>query len=106
MKDETKIQLRKCMLRDKAFLKSLYLSNSLSNKTTLSFAQRTEILTLIKVLFFLARGEIPLKRAHYKNLIKSKKTNVLTSMSSVKEAKRVKNAYPELNSIFMKRKKK
>lgn len=75
MKDETKIQLRKCMLRDKAFLKSLYLSNALSNKTTLSFAQRQELLTLIKVLFFLSRGEIPLKRGHYKNLVRSKKTN-------------------------------
>lgn len=93
MKDETKIQLRKCMLRDKAFLKSLYLSNSLSNKTTLSFAPKKELLTLIKVLFFLARGEIPLKRGHYKNLIKSKKTNVLTKISSVKEAKRVKEMH-------------
>lgn len=89
MRDETKIQLRQYMLRDKSFLKSLYLSNALSNKTTLAFSERAQLLTLIKVLFFLSRGEIPLKKVHYQKLVKSKKRNLLQNISSVKQAKKV-----------------
>lgn len=101
MRDETKIQLRSCMIRDKSFLKSLYLSNPLSNRTTLAFAQRKELLTLIKVLFFMARGEIPLKKIHYSNLIKSKKRNILQGIASVKSAKIVKKP-PQLKKYQIK----
>ena len=89
MRDETKIQLNQCMIRDKTFLKSLYLSNPVSNRTTLAFAQKKELLTLIKVLFFLARGEIPIKKVHYQDLIKSKKRDFLHKISSISEAKKV-----------------
>ena len=77
------------MIIDKAFKKSLYLSNPVSNRTTLAFAQRRELSTLIRVLFFLSRGEIPLKKAHYQDLIRSKKRDALHKISSVSEAKKV-----------------
>lgn len=99
MKDETKIQLRQLMLRDKSFLKSLYLSNSLSNKTTLAFSSRSQILTLIKVLFWLARGEIPIKKIHYENFVKSKKRNLLHRISSVKQATKVSILFAQLRKI-------
>jgi hypothetical protein len=89
MRDETKIQLNQCMIRDKSFLKSLYLSNPVSNRTTLAFAQKRELLTLIKVLFFMSRGEIPIKKVHYQNLIKSKKRDALHRIYSIQFAKYV-----------------
>lgn len=103
MRDETKIQLKQFMLRDKSFLKSLYLSNPLSNKTTLSFSPRSQLITLIKVLFYITRGEIPLKKVHYEKLVKSKKRDILHKISSVTEAKKVDNTIAQLKKPYQSR---
>lgn len=91
---DRKMSWRECLLRDKSFLKSLYCSNALSNKTTLGFATRDELSTLLKVLYCLVKGEIPIKKIHYESLIRSKKAKLLHSrLSSMTKLKQVKENY-------------
>jgi hypothetical protein len=77
MNDDKKLRLREGMIKEKLFLKNLYLGNPLSNKSTLSFATEFQLNVLIRVLFFIVSGQIPLKKIHYERLIKSKKRRVL-----------------------------
>lgn len=77
MNDDKKLRLREGMIKEKLFLKNLYLGNPLSNKTTLSFSTEFQLNVLIRILYNIVVGNIPLKKIHYERLIKSKKRRVL-----------------------------
>lgn len=94
LSDDIKLKWRECLIRDKNFLKTLYCSNSLSNKNSLGLATEDEISTLLKVLFSIVKGDIPIKRIHYDTLIKSKKARLLHSkLSTFTKLKKVTNIY-------------
>ena len=90
MNEDKKLRLREFLIKEKLFLKSLFLGNPLSNRTSLSFATKFQLNLLIRVLFYIVRGEIPLKKKHYENLTKSRKRRLLHSkLSSIKKLNEV-----------------
>lgn len=84
LNEDTKLKLRQLMINSKNFLKNLYLSNSLSSKEIVSFAKDFEINILIKILFFIVQGEIPVKKNHYEFLVRTKKKTFLEKKLSSK----------------------
>lgn len=50
--------VKSCLIRDKAFLKSLYEGNLLENRKILSVANDTELDTVLKYLHFLSNGQV------------------------------------------------
>lgn len=56
-----KSAVKSAMIRDKAFLKELFSGNSLTNLKTLKSADDVQLNTLIKILYFVANGEIKVK---------------------------------------------
>lgn len=86
MNDDKKLKLREWMIKEKLFLKNLFLGNPLSNQKTLSFATNFQLNVLINVLFKIVRGQIPLKKISYEKLTKSKKRRVLhTRLNNYKQ---------------------
>lgn len=77
MNDDKKLRLRECMIKEKLFLKNLYLGNPLSNRRTLSFATPFQLNVLINIFYYIVIGEIPLKKNHFEKLVKSKKRRVM-----------------------------
>jgi hypothetical protein len=62
-------QFKAQLVRDKLFLKELYLSKSSSrSKRLLYFASDPEIATLLKYLHFISIGEIKIKKANFEAL--------------------------------------
>jgi hypothetical protein len=62
-------QFKSQLVRDKLFLKELYLSKSSSkSKRLLYFASDPEIATLLKYLHFVSNGEIKIKKANFEAL--------------------------------------
>ena len=62
-------QFKNYLQRDKAFLKELFESNSVSkSKNLLSFASDSELVTLIKYTHFVATGEIKIKKKNFDGL--------------------------------------
>lgn len=85
MNDDKKLRIREFMLQEKSFLKSLYIGNPLSNRTSLSFATNLQLNLLIRVLSYVVRGYIPMKKVHFEALTKSKKRGLLQSrLSNIK----------------------
>ena len=77
MDEDKKLRLREIFIKEKLFLKKLYLGNPLSNRTALSFATILQLNVLIRILYHIVRGNIPMKKCHFETLIKSKKRRVL-----------------------------
>ena len=77
MNDDKKLRLREFMLKEKTFLKNLFLGNPLFNRNLLAFATQFQLNVLIRVLYFIVAGKIPMKKIHFQNLIKSKKRSIL-----------------------------
>ena len=91
MNEDKKLRLRECMIKEKLFLKSLYLGNPLSNRTCLSFATELQLNVLIRVLYNIVRGQIPIKKVHFEKLTKSRKRRVLQDrLQDVKKLNEVK----------------
>lgn len=86
MNDDKKLQLRECMIKEKQFLKSLFVGNPLSNRSTLSFATNFQLNVLIRVMYYVVRGQIPMKRVHFESLTKTKKRGVLNSRLSTSKS--------------------
>lgn len=88
MNDDKKLRLREFMIKEKTFLKTLYLGNPLSNRSTLTFATQFQLNVLIRVLYNIVTGQISLKRKHFEHLTKSKKRRVLENgLCNVKKLK-------------------
>jgi len=65
--------------RDKVFMEELYVSQSIPNtKRLLNFASDQKLDTIIKVLHFIAIGEIKIKKEHFDN-IPNAKIKLMTS---------------------------
>ena len=77
MNDDKKLRLRECMIKEKLFLKNLYLGNPLSNRRTLSFSTPLQLNILINIFYYIVIGEIPLKKNHFEKLGKSKKRRIM-----------------------------
>lgn len=77
MNDDKKLKLREWMIKEKLFLKNLFLGNPLSNQRTLSFATPFQLNVLINVLYNIVQGRIPMKKINYEKLTKSKKRRLL-----------------------------
>ena len=70
--------LRAYLIRDKGFLKSLYEGeNRLKNNRILSVASDTKLDTLIRLLHFIANGEIKIKKENFDVINEHRKLNVL-----------------------------
>lgn len=66
--------LKLLLIRDKVFLKQLYSGpNVVKNKSVLLSAENNELNTLLYYLHFVANGKIPITKANFEALKKSKK---------------------------------
>lgn len=102
MNDDKKLRLREFMIKEKEFLKSLYVGNPLSNRSSLSFATNFQLNVLIRVLYYIVKGQIPMKRDHFEALTKSKKRGVLHSrLSKVEDLKKLIQATREEKLKFL-----
>lgn len=63
-----KTSLKSAMIRDKGFIKELFIGNSVSNAKLLNFAEDVQLNTLIKILYFVANGEIKVKKSFSDNV--------------------------------------
>jgi hypothetical protein len=71
--------MRSYLLRDKGFLKELYVgTESSKNKRLLYSANDTQLNTLIKYLHFLANGEIEIKKSLFEIIEKSNKLKIIS----------------------------
>lgn len=71
--------MKSYLLRDKAFLKQLYIgSDAGKNKKVLQTAEDSELNTLIKFLHFLSNGEIRMKKDNFKQVEENGKLKWLT----------------------------
>lgn len=90
MNQDRKLRLREFMIKEKSFLKNLYSGNPLYNRNILAFATQFQLNVLIRVLYNIVTAQIPLKKVHYQNLIKSKKRRVLENrLCNLKKLKEV-----------------
>ena len=66
--------MKQYLIRDKSFLQELYSSpNSLNTKRLLNFASDSKLTTVIKILHFLANGEIPMKKENFDAIVANKR---------------------------------
>ena len=66
--------MKQYLIRDKSFLLELYSSpNALNTKRLINFASDTKLVTLIKLLHFLANGEIPMKKGNFDAIVANKR---------------------------------
>lgn len=69
--------LRNEFLKNKEFLKSLYLNNPRRNYNNLQRCTENEVNILIKILHLISNGNISLKKENFAVLKKSKRLNVI-----------------------------
>ena len=82
-----KDQMKALLLRDKEFLKSLYDSKSSPNaKNILKFASDSKLNTLIRLLHFIANGEIKIKRVNFEVIQANKKLSHIKKFVEKKAA--------------------
>jgi hypothetical protein len=74
---EEKIALRKWLLEEKSFLCDLSGSHRLRVRHILNLASTEQLKLLVHVLYHLTNGEMPLKKQHFEDIIRSKKLNIL-----------------------------
>jgi hypothetical protein len=80
-----KESLKNYLTRDKGFLRELYDGESVSkNNRLLFFASDSKLNTLIRLLHFIANGEIKIKRANFEIIQKNKKLQLIKNMSKKK----------------------
>ena len=73
----SKAELRRSMLLEKAFLSNIHQSSALTISNTLAAATNFQLNVLIKVLHFVASGQIPVCSNLIENLSLSRKTGYL-----------------------------
>lgn len=74
----SKNELRQILLKNRDFFHSLFQSNSNAEKRSLLLKSSVEqVDTLIKILFYIVQGEIPLKKSNFEALQKFNKLSVL-----------------------------
>jgi hypothetical protein len=73
-------QMKTLLMRDKAFLKSLYEgSNPLKNKRILNSSNDSQLDTLIKYLHFVANGIIKIKKENFEAIKENNKLKLIKS---------------------------
>ena len=79
--------LKSYLIRDKVFLRELYEGeNRLKNNRILTFASDSKLNTLIRLLHFIANGEITIKRAHFDVIQSNKKISKIKKFVEKKAA--------------------
>ena len=70
--------MKQYLIRDKSFLQELYSSpNPLNTKRLLNFASDSKLATVIKLLHFLANGEIPMKKSNFDAIVANKRLSFI-----------------------------
>jgi cell division protein FtsB len=70
--------LRNYLIRDKSFLRELYEGEGrLKNNRILTFASDSKLNTLIRLLHFIANGEIKIKRVNFDVIQANKKLKII-----------------------------
>ena len=81
--------LKSYLTRDKSFLKELYEGENVSkNNRIVNFASDTKLNTLIKLLHFIANGEIKIKRVNFEIIQKNNKLQLIKRNVEKKSALR------------------
>lgn len=73
----TKEAMKAQLLRDKIFLKKLYISEFHQAKKVLNTANDSELDTLLKYLYFLSVGEIEITKKNFEKINEAKKLKFL-----------------------------
>ena len=82
-----KESLKNNLIKDKSFLRELYEGQSkVSNNRILNFATDTKLDTLIKLLHFIANGEIPMKKQNFEVIQSHKKLSYIKRQVEKKSA--------------------
>jgi len=79
------IELRAQLLAEKDFLSELQGSHGLRVRHFLNLASKKQLKVLIKVIHLIVSGKIPLQKAHFAKIIKSKKLKALKSTFEVEK---------------------
>ena len=73
-----RLTFKNYLIRDKGFLRDLFEGQSkIRNNQILNVACDTKLNTLIKLLHFIANGEIKIKREHFEDIREHRKLNIL-----------------------------
>jgi hypothetical protein len=73
-------QMKSLLIRDKSFLRELYEGpNHLKNNRVLKGANDSQLNTLLKFLYFLANGEIKMKKENFEIIEKANKLKLIKS---------------------------
>jgi hypothetical protein len=76
-------QMKNLLLRDKAFLKSLYEGpNPLKNRRVLNSANDSQLNTLLKYLNCVCNGQIKIKKENFELISSAKKVSALKKIDS------------------------
>ncbi len=76
-------RLRRLMLREKEFLYNLYTETSgRKNRYTIQRASPEQVWLIVRILFCIAVGHIPLTYKNYQRLVWSKRKNSLRSLKN------------------------
>ena len=79
--------MKSYLIRDKAFLRELYEGeNRLKNNRILTFASDSKLNTLIRLLHFIANGEIKIKRVNFEVIQANKKLSHIKKFVEKKAA--------------------
>lgn len=80
----TKEKLRKSLVHNKLFMRELFESNALIAKKVLCSANDSQLKLVIQILYFVSKGEIPLKKNLYEKLWNTRKAKVISTQFGTK----------------------
>ena len=66
--DQRQAKLRRDMLKNKTFLLTLYKENRQKSKSQLNIAREFQLNLVLRILHFIANGDIDIRRVHYQRL--------------------------------------
>ena len=99
--------LRKQLIKHKTFLKALYSEKQgHRNKRRIQKASKGELKTLLRILFCVSHGHIPIKKAHYHLIKLSKRRPKLVHIGSklkhlIKDSEETqKNTLKQFSSLY------
>ncbi len=76
-------KLQELMRKEHNFLYKLYRQQSgRQNRKTLKNASKSQVWVVLRILFCIAAGHIPLSRKNYEHLVRSKRKNSLRSLKN------------------------
>ena len=74
--------LQRLMKKEHAFLYKLYTSNGRQNRHTLNKASKLQVFLVLRLLYCISAGHIPLTKSAFEEVIRRKKRALLARMKS------------------------